>query len=430
MRRASRPRGGYARLLVRLRVRLHLLLRVRLLVLVLVRGLTSVCPARAQQPPAPAATEAQLRVGQAELERIRRQRDSLERAMVTLQGSAHSLGEEMANVAQQADATARAVRALDAQLGALAVEVSRTTGRLVRAADELAVKRAVLHRRLIDIYKRGPLYTTQALLTAGSFGELITRYKYLVQLARRDRDLVRRVEALAIEVGQQRQTLVALGAQFARSREERAAEERRLRLIEKQRERSLAVVRRATRETEAVLEQLRRDASRITSAIAASEDGHRRAEAAPAAPAPTSSTIRSVDFGHLDWPIDGAVIYRFGRQVKPNNTTTRWNGVGIAAPEGSPVRTIAAGTVAVVEPFGAYGLTVIVDHGGGDYSVYGSLASAAVARGERVAGGQVIGAVGTSDPEIPAHLHFEMRPKGRAMDPLAWLRRSIVAPDR
>ncbi|HET7564908.1 MAG TPA: M23 family metallopeptidase, partial [Gemmatimonadaceae bacterium] len=115
-------------------------------------------------------------------------------------------------------------------------------------------------------------------------------------------------------------------------------------------------------------------------------------------------------------------LYNFGRVVNPNNTTTRWNGIGIEAPEGTPVRAVAAGRAVVAEPFGTYGLTVILQHGGGDYSVYGSLSKLAVAKGDSVSKGQVIGYVGTTDPDMPPHLHFEIRPQGRAVDPLDWLR--------
>jgi septal ring factor EnvC (AmiA/AmiB activator) len=109
--------------------------------------------------------------------------------------------------------------------------------------------------------------------------------------------------------------------------------------------------------------------------------------------------------------------------VNPNNTTTRWNGIGIAAPEGTPVRAIASGQVVVAEAIGTYGLTVIVQHGGGDYSVYGSLSRADVRKGQSIRKGQVVGAVGASDPDLQSHLHFEIRRgRGVAVDPLEWLR--------
>ena len=101
----------------------------------------------------------------------------------------------------------------------------------------------------------------------------------------------------------------------------------------------------------------------------------------------------------------------------------RWNGIGIQTARGTPVKAIASGEVVVSENIGTYGMTVIVQHGAGDYSVYGSLASASVAKGGKVQKGQVIGSVGTADPDMPPHLHFEIRrSRGAAVDPLDWLR--------
>jgi len=119
--------------------------------------------------------------------------------------------------------------------------------------------------------------------------------------------------------------------------------------------------------------------------------------------------------------VDGPLAYSFGRVVNPNNTTVRWNGIGIEAPAGTPVHAIAAGKVLVAESFGTYGLTVIIQHPGGDYSVYGSLSRIATEKGAVVGKGEVIGYVGSTDPALGPHLHFELRPEGHAVDPLDYL---------
>jgi septal ring factor EnvC (AmiA/AmiB activator) len=156
--------------------------------------------------------------------------------------------------------------------------------------------------------------------------------------------------------------------------------------------------------------------------IASLESARLRTERASPNVARTPSSLRTSDLGTLDWPVQGTILYSFGRVVNPNNTTTRWNGIGIAAPGGTPVKSVAAGKVVVAQPFGTYGLTIIIQHGGGDYSVYGSLSQLAVGEGALVSKGQVIGYVGAADPEMESHLHFEIRPQGRAVDPLEWLR--------
>jgi septal ring factor EnvC (AmiA/AmiB activator) len=164
-----------------------------------------------------------------------------------------------------------------------------------------------------------------------------------------------------------------------------------------------------------------RDEARLTNVIASLEVARRRAESRPSARPAARSTLKASESARLNWPVSGALLYRFGRVVSADNTTTRWNGIGIAAAAGTPVRAVAAGTVVLAEAMGSYGLTIIVQHGGGDYSVYGSLGRADVAKGAAVAKGQTIGTVGTADAELPPHLHFEVRPDGRAVDPLTWL---------
>ena len=385
----------------------------------------------AQQPAPPTPGSQQdaggrIREQRDELERIRRERADLEARMRALQGTVHDLSEERTNLDRQADATEALVRSLDRQLLAIGEGLDETTGDLVHAQDELSLKRAILRKRLADVYKRGPLFTMQALLTAQSFGELVSRYKYLHLITLRDRAIVQRVEALEGRIGSQRNQLVRLQGDMALSRSEKAEEEKRLRVLEQERIVSLRSAQRQASQAATRLAQLAKDEQRLGAIVATLEAARKKAESAarPAgAPVPaTASTIRTSDVGRLAWPVDGTILYRFGRVVNPNNTSVRWNGIGIAAMQGTSVRAVSAGEVMVAEPIGTYGQTVIVQHGGGDYSVYGSLATIEVTKGQQVAKGQAIGTVGATDPELPAHLHFEIRPKGRAMDPLVWLK--------
>jgi murein hydrolase activator len=116
-------------------------------------------------------------------------------------------------------------------------------------------------------------------------------------------------------------------------------------------------------------------------------------------------------------------VYAFGPAAGPDNTRITWHGIGIAAEPGAAVRAVAPGTVALVGPLGTYLTTVIVDHGGGFYTVYATLNDAAVVKGDRVIRGQVIGHVGGGSTEQGPHLHFEIRGPGQiALDPLNWLK--------
>ena len=391
-------------------------LRIRFLAAAML--LLGVCasPAIAQ------SAEQKLKAQQDELARIRKERTDLQKKMRGLQSTAHDLSAEVNLLNRQHSVTERAVRSLDQQLNSINEQVSATNTKLMNAEVETIEKKAILQQRLTDIYKRGPLYSTQVLLSAQSFGNLVARYKYLHILALRDRALMDRVRSLRDTVRSQRRQLVQLQNGVSQNRQEKAQEEARLKDLEGLRVKSLRRVQADTKKAKARLDQLAKSEARLNSVLASIEAARRRAAArGNASRAPSS--IRTSDLGRLDWPVEGTILYRFGRVINPNNTTTRWNGMGIQATSGTPVKSVSNGTVVLNDIMGTYGRTVIVDHGGGDYSVYSSLAQSPLSKGAHVTKGQTIGTVGSNDPSLPPHLHFEIRRGGGpAVDPFEWLR--------
>jgi len=378
--------------------------------------LTAAVPTRLQ-------AQDKLRAQREELDRIRQDRADLERRMLELRANVHDLSEEVANLNARRSATERLVAALDRQLASINNDVSDASQNMARTEAELVEKRATLQRRLVDIYKRGPLFTTEALLSAQSFGELVARYKYLHTLALHDRALVARVEQLRDQVARDRDRLVGLQAALEQNRNDKAMEEDNLRSLEQERSSKLAEAQLTARRTEQNLDQLRRTEAQLASTIASLEADRRRAESGRGgAVAHSTSSIKTSDYGQLDWPVAGPLVYSFGKAQTASNATIRWNGVGIRAPVGTAVRAVASGTVVSVGALGTYGTTIIIEHGGGDYSIYGSLARADVRLHENVEKGAQIGTVGISDPDLPPHLHFEIRHGGPAVDPASWLR--------
>lgn len=368
------------------------------------------------------SADARLKAQRDEVLRIRAERDELERKMSGLQNTAHELTDEVTLIDRQYDATARMVKSLDQQLVAITSEVENTTTDLARAEQEAIAKRVGLQRRLVEIYKRGPLYSVEVLFSAHSVGELVARYKYLHLLTLRDKGMVERLEELQDRIEAQHGQLVRLQSGIVENRSDKAREAARLVELEKQQTRTLARVQEDAKRTKARLAELEKSEARLNNVIASLESARRRPTGPGGAPAARPSSIRTSDLGRLDWPVDGAFLYRFGRFVNPNNTTTRWNGIGITAAVGTPVKSVSAGQVAYAGQMGTYGKTVILEHGGGDYSVYGSLNSIDVKKGTRVIKGQTLGTVGMTDPGLGAHLHFEIRRGGPAVDPAEWLR--------
>jgi septal ring factor EnvC (AmiA/AmiB activator) len=357
---------------------------------------------------------------------IRRERDRLQEQQQRLQGQVHDVNDELSILERQRESTQRIVDEIERQIGGLSSQLDRSSAELILAEDNLAERRAVLERRLVDIYKRGPLYTFQALMAAESLGDLLSRYKYLYLTSQQDRLLVADVEKLRNRVVRKRNDLLDVRKQLDRTREEREAEFAKYSDLARERARRLQSLQRSAKSTERRLSELQKDEAKLNGLLAALERA-RREEAARGVVRGTIAgpgSITTADLGKLDWPVEGAIVYRFGRDTLPSGGIIRWNGVGIAAAVGTPVKAVASGKVRLVGQFGTYGLTVVLEHGNGYYSVYSHLETAAAKLGATVQKGETIGGVGGANSDYGPHLHFEIRGENQtALDPTTWLRR-------
>jgi len=398
----------------------------RLLPLALVAAVAAPGNAAAQQD----SLRSQIRASQERLEQIRIEREQLQAEMEELRSRVHDIASELVNIERQVAASTRALRELDFQAAALDSSVAATTRELIATRDRLRERTILLHERLRSIYKRGPLHTARVLLSAESFSDLLSRYKYLHLIAAYDRRLVEHVRRLEANLVVQERNLREDQQQLERLRQEKNEELARLRELQARHQATLARYRSREREAADRLAQLARDEARLTDVIAELErrrlEAERRRVVAGGAPA-GEGTITTADLGSLAWPVEGSLVYRFGPERRPNGVVLRWNGIGIAAPAGTPVRAVEAGTVVMARPFEGYGPSVMLSHGGGYYTLYLYLGSISVKEGDLVTRGQVIGTVGGErTPEGP-HIEFQVRVPvlggaPQPTDPLEWLR--------
>jgi septal ring factor EnvC (AmiA/AmiB activator) len=122
----------------------------------------------------------------------------------------------------------------------------------------------------------------------------------------------------------------------------------------------------------------------------------------------------------LPWPVDGSVSRPFGRQRNPElDTWVIRQGVTLSAPAGAGVAAVREGRVIYSGVFRSYGQVVILDHGGGFFSIYGELGEILRSKGAAVSAGEVLGRVAGASGKGP--LYLELRRGTEALDPLDWL---------
>jgi murein hydrolase activator len=399
-------------------------LAVHAAALVLAAAALTATPLRGQQR----QIDRQIRDNRARLDDIRKEREGLQKQLETLRNRARDISSELGIIDQQRTATSRLVNELDRQMAGLTNQLDTITFDLILAEDAFAEKQAVLDRRITEIYKRGSLWVFEVLLAAESFGDLVSRYKYLYAVSRQDRSLKDEMEVLRNRIGVQRHDLLNVRNTVSQQRVEREQELREYANLSRQRQRTLASIEGTRRAATTRLDSLAGDEQRLNQVIASLERARR--SAAVAGRPGAAATISADDLGRLDWPVDGPIVYRFGPQQFRDGTNIRYQGIGIGAPVGTAVRAVRAGVVASASDMGTWGPTVIIQHGDGYYTVYAHLSRLEVGINERVLQGQVIGLSGGEGSEEGPHVEFQIRqtPQGStawpvALDPETWLKR-------
>ena len=122
--------------------------------------------------------------------------------------------------------------------------------------------------------------------------------------------------------------------------------------------------------------------------------------------------------GKLIVPATGRLQRLFGKRRQGQ---VRWKGIVIEGNEGNPVRTIHQGRVLYADWLKGFGLVSIVDHGEGYMSVYGHNQALLKQAGDVVKAGETIALVGQSGGQPYPSLYFEVRHKGKALNPTKWI---------
>ncbi len=121
----------------------------------------------------------------------------------------------------------------------------------------------------------------------------------------------------------------------------------------------------------------------------------------------------------LSWPVKGKMLHRYGTRKQGY---LKWKGVLISAPISRQVQTIHNGTVLFSDWLKGYGLLTVIDHGNGYMSLYAHNQTLLKSVGDRVETGEPIALVGQSGGLAQSGLYFEIRHRGKALNPKLWCR--------
>jgi septal ring factor EnvC (AmiA/AmiB activator) len=307
-------------------------------------------------------------------------------------------------------------------------EISRESGRV---QEEVAHRKELIHRRLRALYKAGDISTVRMLFTAESFPQLSENLQYTKSVLTHDRRLVAEYTQKIDELNRLQARMhdeAARKGKIKKEYEEKAQE------IEDEKNRKTSYLHKVRQDKQqhlTTLKELQANARRLQVMIEKLEARSRKSyskksdSTAGVDPGKGLPSVPDKGFaaqkGRLSFPVRGDIVSRFGRHKHPEfNSYTVSNGLTISAALGTDIHAVFDGQVIFADYFKGYGNMVIIDHGGGYFSLYSHASKIMKKVGTNISRNETIALVGDSDSADGAKVYFEIRYQGKPVDPMPW----------
>ena len=291
--------------------------------------------------------------------------------------------------------------------------------------NELNTMRDRYEQRVVNTYLIGRVSDLEKVLSSTSWRQAIYRTQYLKIISSIEQKMTNEIEHLLLMINKDKLKLESLLRQSISLKRDKQKQMSSLRKMRIKREKELTRIRQdksalanylqekaaGVKQLETIIKKVLEDKVRFER-----EDRIRQQQEA----------LKTKEFnflkGQLPWPTEGRVISKFGKQWNAQLKTTTDNpGIDIKGQPGSPIRSTVSGVVTTVTYIRGYGTTIIIDHGGGFYTVYSHVTNIQTHVDSEVRSGDVIAYMGDSGSINGSKLHFEVWGKGQKLDPEKWL---------
>ena len=297
--------------------------------------------------------------------------------------------------------------------------------RIKTKEDELELLRTRYEQRIINTYQKGRVSDLEKVLSSTSWRQAVYRTQYLKIISSIEQKMTKDIENILLAINKDKLKLESLLRQSISLKRDKQKQMTSLRKMRIKREKELNRIRQDKsalanymQEKSAGVKQLESIIKKVLEDKARFEREERIRQQQQALKTKEFNLLK----GQLPWPTEGRVISKFGKQWNSRLKTTTDNpGIDIKGQPGSPIRSTMSGVVTTITYIRGYGTTVIIDHGGGFYTVYSHVTNIQTQVDSEVRSGDVIAYMGDSGSVNGSKLHFEVWGKGQKLDPEKWL---------
>jgi len=343
----------------------------------------------------------------------------------TAESRERSASTRISSLDEEISLTAKLLRSLKNEEEKTRKRILQLKSDILKNENELESLRSRYKKRVVNSYQKGRLTDLEKVFSSTTWRQAIYRTQYLKIISEIEKKLTKQIEKLLIKISQQKLELEAAlrdNLNLVRDKQQQINSYRNMRI---DREKELNRIRNDKKalsnyveEKEAGIVQLESIIKKVLEDKARFERELRIRKQQEALKTKSFKALK----GQLPWPADGRITAKFGRQWNPKlKTTTENPGIDIKGQPGSAIRTVLGGVVTTITYIRGYGTTIIVDHGGGFYTVYSHVTNIQTIVDSQVRNGDVIAYMGDSGSINGSKLHFEIWGKGQKLDPEQWL---------
>jgi septal ring factor EnvC (AmiA/AmiB activator) len=317
--------------------------------------------------------------------------------------------------------TDRELSVVEAELRKYRKRLKNTESQISKVEAEISLSRGGIERqrewikRKLRAMQKNRYPGDVALLFSGTedISQLLKSWKSLEYITLYENRVLNTYKENLRDLHEKEKQLMVLKAELVKNGKEVKDKEEELARKKKDKEELLASVRKEKSSYEKMLKELKEASKRLLDVIRESEK---------------TDTYHAKGFlglkGKLPWPVEGKIAVPYGSQKDPQfNIPVFRSGIFIQTADDLYAKAVHTGKVVFAEWFKGYGQLMIVNHGDGYHTLYGSLSEIFSKVGDIINSGQTIGRVGNSSILNVPGIYFEVRYKGKPLDPLQWLKK-------
>ena len=365
-----------------------------------------------------------------ELDKLRKEINLVEKNLNKKIKQAISTTELLINLENKILLTEKLIKSLKKEERYMGELIEMTKTSISKKESYMLILREQMSKRAIHIYKNGIPSLAETILTSKNWNEIIYRTKYLKVITEYEKQMISEIKTILKELNFEKTNYESALNKKKRLRNEHQNESKKLDSDKKKKNAYLAQIKKDKTKLQTELKEKQNLFKEIENLISKLQNDEnemkkREKELAKIRSEKKKSTIGNFASlkGKMPWPVEGKIIAHFGEQKNLElNTVTENSGIDIKVMPGTAVEAILDGMITTITYLRGYGNLIIIDHGGGYFSVYANIEKISFAENDYIQQYDILGYI-PDDKNNKSRLHFEIWGNNIKLDPEKWLKK-------